>query len=213
MSLGVLHCKKRLMIFPSPAGIKFPPREGLGSDIPAGDGKMVNLFLRCRRIWQDSFGVFSYALKYFLHILWISLNTFRARTILCTTLTLSYSSYTLKYFPRILRIPSTMPDAVKGTIFWENGIGEYTYTWTYYKFKQREKPEKVTFLRQFLTKPNNFWNLCFVPQIGLNDQKTISRCCPFKWIPAFFPVLVYDIDLWNALLYSSMDTSRKNNVF
>jgi hypothetical protein len=27
----------------------FLPREGLVSDIPAGDGKLVNLFLRCRR--------------------------------------------------------------------------------------------------------------------------------------------------------------------
>ncbi len=37
-------------IFPSPAGMsltKFPLRESLVSDIPAGDGKIVNLFLKC----------------------------------------------------------------------------------------------------------------------------------------------------------------------
>ncbi len=52
-----------LMIFPSPAGMSltklsqggnydviyklFPSRESLVSDIPAGDGKMANLFLQC----------------------------------------------------------------------------------------------------------------------------------------------------------------------
>ncbi len=46
-----LHCKKTLLIFPSPAGkpnslwpgiIKlFPARESLDSDIPAGDRKIV----------------------------------------------------------------------------------------------------------------------------------------------------------------------------
>jgi hypothetical protein len=51
------------MIFPSPAGMSltklslggnydviyklFPSRESLVSDIPAGDGKMANLFLQC----------------------------------------------------------------------------------------------------------------------------------------------------------------------
>jgi hypothetical protein len=46
------------MIFPSPAGMSltklsldgntvFLPRESLVSDIPAGDGKMANLFLQC----------------------------------------------------------------------------------------------------------------------------------------------------------------------
>ncbi len=55
-----LHCKKRFVIFPFPAGMSltklclggnndviyklFPPRESLVSDIPAGDGKIVNLF-------------------------------------------------------------------------------------------------------------------------------------------------------------------------
>ncbi len=51
--------KKRLSIFPSPAGVSlslganspwaeiiklFPPRESLVSDIPVGDGKIFNLF-------------------------------------------------------------------------------------------------------------------------------------------------------------------------
>ncbi len=58
-----LHCKKRLAIFPSPAGMSltklslggnndviyklFPPRESFVSDIPAGDGKTANPFLQC----------------------------------------------------------------------------------------------------------------------------------------------------------------------
>jgi hypothetical protein len=58
--LKVLHCKKRFVIFPSPAGMSltklslggnndviyklFPPRESLVSDIPPGVGKIVNLF-------------------------------------------------------------------------------------------------------------------------------------------------------------------------
>jgi hypothetical protein len=58
-----MHCKKGLAVFPSPAGMSltklslggknlyktslFPPRESLVSDIPAGDGKMANLFLQC----------------------------------------------------------------------------------------------------------------------------------------------------------------------
>ncbi len=51
---GGLHCKKRLMIFPSGfhqpnslwTGIikLFPATESLVSDIPAGDGKIDNLF-------------------------------------------------------------------------------------------------------------------------------------------------------------------------
>jgi len=53
------HCKKRFSIFPSPAGMRtklslggynliFPAHgESLVSDIPAGDGKIVNLFLQC----------------------------------------------------------------------------------------------------------------------------------------------------------------------
>ncbi len=70
-----IHCKKRLAVFPSPAGgchfpnspwpaiIKlfpareslvsdipelFPARESLVRDIPVGDGKTANLFLQCR---------------------------------------------------------------------------------------------------------------------------------------------------------------------
>jgi hypothetical protein len=56
-----IHCKKRLTIFPSPAApagmsltklflegnnliFPVPSRESLVSDIPAGDGKMANLF-------------------------------------------------------------------------------------------------------------------------------------------------------------------------
>jgi hypothetical protein len=54
----LLNCKKRLGIFPFPAGMSptklsqiklFPARESLVSDILAGDGKMNNLFLQCRR--------------------------------------------------------------------------------------------------------------------------------------------------------------------
>jgi hypothetical protein len=48
----VVHCKKWLSIFPSPAGMSltklflagFPARESLVSDILAGEGKMDNLF-------------------------------------------------------------------------------------------------------------------------------------------------------------------------
>jgi hypothetical protein len=51
-----IHCKKRLSIFPSPAGMSptkspwpgriklFPTRESLVVDIPAGDGKIIMLF-------------------------------------------------------------------------------------------------------------------------------------------------------------------------
>jgi hypothetical protein len=56
----ILHCNKRLAIFPSPAGmsltnslwqgiffIQIVPGQGeFGSDIPAGDGKIGNLFLQ-----------------------------------------------------------------------------------------------------------------------------------------------------------------------
>jgi hypothetical protein len=38
--------KKRLAIFLYPAG-DVPARESLVSDIPAGDGKIANLFLQC----------------------------------------------------------------------------------------------------------------------------------------------------------------------
>ncbi len=61
-SAKVLHCKKKLMIYPSLAGMSltklslggnnsiFLSRESLVSDIPAGDGKMVNLFLKCTNV-------------------------------------------------------------------------------------------------------------------------------------------------------------------
>jgi hypothetical protein len=55
--LKKVHCKKRLAIFPPPAGMsttklslvwnKFPARGSLVSDIPTGDGKIANLFLQC----------------------------------------------------------------------------------------------------------------------------------------------------------------------
>jgi hypothetical protein len=54
------HCKKRFAVFQSSAGMSlpkpylagniiklFPGRESFGSDIPAGDGKIANLFLQC----------------------------------------------------------------------------------------------------------------------------------------------------------------------
>ncbi len=44
------HCKKRLTIFPFPAGMSLTKLYLDGSlvcDIPAGDGKMANLFLQC----------------------------------------------------------------------------------------------------------------------------------------------------------------------
>ncbi len=56
-----LHCKKRLTICPSPAGISltklslgivklFLARERLVSDIPAGDGKLITFFTVRARI-------------------------------------------------------------------------------------------------------------------------------------------------------------------
>jgi hypothetical protein len=46
-----MHCKKRLAISPSQAGMSltklFTDRESLVSDIPAGDRKIANLFLQC----------------------------------------------------------------------------------------------------------------------------------------------------------------------
>jgi len=58
-----VNCKKRLAIFPSPAGMSlttlslagnhlymtslFPPRERLVSDILVGDGKLAKLSLQC----------------------------------------------------------------------------------------------------------------------------------------------------------------------
>jgi hypothetical protein len=50
----MLHCKKRFAFFPSPAGMSLTKlsldwnnlmiRESLVSDIPAGDGKIVDFF-------------------------------------------------------------------------------------------------------------------------------------------------------------------------
>jgi hypothetical protein len=57
------HCKKRLATFPSPAGMTltellFPLRESLVSVIPAGDGNVTILFLRCRKI-ESAMAIFS----------------------------------------------------------------------------------------------------------------------------------------------------------
>ncbi len=55
-----IHCKKRLAVFPSPAGMSLtklsladitliiPAKESLVSDIPAGNGQTANLFSQCR---------------------------------------------------------------------------------------------------------------------------------------------------------------------
>jgi hypothetical protein len=68
---GTLHCKKRFSGFPIPSrdvtnqtlpsresgGVTYqtlqtlPARESLVSDIPAGDGKIANLFLQCIGRW------------------------------------------------------------------------------------------------------------------------------------------------------------------
>ncbi len=61
--LSCVHWKKRLAIFPSQAGMSltklflawkiiklFPGRESLVSDIPAGDGKIDNLFYSVREV-------------------------------------------------------------------------------------------------------------------------------------------------------------------
>jgi hypothetical protein len=61
--IHLIHHKKSFSIFPSPAGMSltklflggnnlymtslFPPKESLVSDIPAGDGNIEKLFLRC----------------------------------------------------------------------------------------------------------------------------------------------------------------------
>ncbi len=42
----MLHCKKRLAIFPSPAGISLTKLSLAGNNIP-GQGKFGNLFLQC----------------------------------------------------------------------------------------------------------------------------------------------------------------------
>jgi hypothetical protein len=59
----VVHCKKKLAVFPSAAGMSLSKlslagnnfiipeaRESLVNDIPAGDRKTINLFLQCSRI-------------------------------------------------------------------------------------------------------------------------------------------------------------------
>jgi hypothetical protein len=47
---GCLHCKKNLETFQSPAGMSLTKL----SDIPAGEGNVANLFLRCMKV-----GIFS----------------------------------------------------------------------------------------------------------------------------------------------------------
>ncbi len=57
------HCKKRLALFPSPAPNSpwqeiitlFPARKSLVSDIPDGDGKIVNLFLTVHNLSRFHF--------------------------------------------------------------------------------------------------------------------------------------------------------------
>jgi hypothetical protein len=39
-----VHCKKRLAVFPSPAGMSLSARESLVSNILAGDEKTANFF-------------------------------------------------------------------------------------------------------------------------------------------------------------------------
>ncbi len=67
---GALHCKKKVREFPVSSlyvttklslggnfdviSELFLPRGSLVSDIPAGDGKLVNLFLRCSRLLSHS---------------------------------------------------------------------------------------------------------------------------------------------------------------
>jgi hypothetical protein len=70
--------KKRFAIFPSPAGITtklslggnndvitelFLPRRSLVSDIPVGDGKLVNLFLRCMFVFNGGSTMFPSSLS------------------------------------------------------------------------------------------------------------------------------------------------------
>ncbi len=50
---GTVHIKKRLEIFPSPAGMSLTKLTLTGnSDIPAGDGKLANLFLQCNSLLE-----------------------------------------------------------------------------------------------------------------------------------------------------------------
>jgi hypothetical protein len=65
MGPSILHCKIRLSIFPSPAGMPtpwpgisklFPTRDSLVSHIPSGDGKIDSLFLQCMTTLQIRLG-------------------------------------------------------------------------------------------------------------------------------------------------------------
>jgi hypothetical protein len=92
--------KKRFVIFPSPAGMSltklslggnndvvyklFPPRESLVSDIPAGDGKIVNLFLQCNKViciyfWPEDKGSATMMKLFFIAII---LQTIKFMTLL-----------------------------------------------------------------------------------------------------------------------------------
>jgi hypothetical protein len=53
MLLECLHCEKRLAVFPGIIKV-FLARESLVSDILAGNGKTVNLFLQCIVSWGRS---------------------------------------------------------------------------------------------------------------------------------------------------------------
>jgi hypothetical protein len=70
-NLRIIHRKKSFSIFPSPAGMSltkhslggnydviyklFLLRESLVNDIPAGDGKIEKLFLRCIASFEDTY--------------------------------------------------------------------------------------------------------------------------------------------------------------
>ncbi len=99
------------------------------------------------------------------------------------------------------------PDEVKGTIFRENRMGDHNlpmhilfFCFLYLKSvlcvyeeyaKHRKKPEKFTQLHYFWTKAKKFFSPCFITWIGLNDQKTISRYCPFKYVLQSLTLLGY----------------------
>ncbi len=50
---NVVQCKKKASDFPVPSQV-FPARESLVSDIPAGDGEIVKLFLQCTHAGSPS---------------------------------------------------------------------------------------------------------------------------------------------------------------
>jgi hypothetical protein len=56
-ALYSVHCKKRFASFPSPAGMSLTKLSLDGNKfiIPAGDEKIVNLFLQCRRFLMQNF--------------------------------------------------------------------------------------------------------------------------------------------------------------